>query len=232
MPGENLGQEEEAVEEAPELEEGQADETAEDSSEEEEQPKFNLDGEEYTADQIKQWKQGSMMQEDYTRKTQELAEMRRNYERLMQVRQEPQQPEQFESDEQRQAMELIRAEARKEAEKLVLPMKQEQEDLQVKAEMDKIRSDYKLNDDQMYELLDFASKNQLPSLDIAYKSIYFDRERTNSKLEGEANAKANMQKRRAAVVESGQGNKKQPAEKIDVSKKSWDDLAELASQDL
>ena len=41
--------------------------------------KIVLDDGEYTLDEIKKWKSGYMMQADYTRKTQELADQRRNY---------------------------------------------------------------------------------------------------------------------------------------------------------
>jgi hypothetical protein len=40
-------------------------------------PKFTIDGEEYTVDQIKEWKQNGLRQSDYTKKTQELAEQRK-----------------------------------------------------------------------------------------------------------------------------------------------------------
>jgi hypothetical protein len=39
--------------------------------------KFNIDGEEFTVDQIKEWKQNGLRQADYTKKTQELAEQRK-----------------------------------------------------------------------------------------------------------------------------------------------------------
>lgn len=39
--------------------------------------KFNIDGEEITPEQIKEWKKGHMRQSDYTRKTQELAALRK-----------------------------------------------------------------------------------------------------------------------------------------------------------
>jgi len=37
---------------------------------------YDIDGEQVTADQIKQWKQGHLMQSDYTRKMQELSTQR------------------------------------------------------------------------------------------------------------------------------------------------------------
>lgn len=40
-------------------------------------PKFNIDGEDFTLDQIKEWKQNGLRQSDYTKKTQELAEQRK-----------------------------------------------------------------------------------------------------------------------------------------------------------
>lgn len=44
--------------------------------------KFNIDGEEFTIDQIKEWKQNGLRQSDYTKKTQELASQRRELEAL------------------------------------------------------------------------------------------------------------------------------------------------------
>ena len=43
-------------------------------------PKFTIDGEEFTIDQIKEWKQNGLRQSDYTKKTQELAEQRKQLE--------------------------------------------------------------------------------------------------------------------------------------------------------
>lgn len=37
---------------------------------------YDIDGEQYTIDQIKEWRQGNMRQSDYTRKSQEVARMR------------------------------------------------------------------------------------------------------------------------------------------------------------
>jgi hypothetical protein len=43
---------------------------------------FDVDGEQVTVDQIKQWKQGHLMQSDYTRKTQELSQRYKPYEEM------------------------------------------------------------------------------------------------------------------------------------------------------
>lgn len=43
---------------------------------------FNIDGEEVSLDVIKEWKQGNMRQNDYTRKTQELAKQKKELEEL------------------------------------------------------------------------------------------------------------------------------------------------------
>lgn len=40
-------------------------------------PKYNIDGEEYTLEQIKEWKLGNMRQADYTKKTQEIAKQKK-----------------------------------------------------------------------------------------------------------------------------------------------------------
>lgn len=42
--------------------------------------KYNIDGEDYTAEQIKEWKLGNMRQADYTKKTQEIAKQRKETE--------------------------------------------------------------------------------------------------------------------------------------------------------
>lgn len=46
-------------------------------------PKFNIDGEDYTLEQIKEWKLGNMRQSDYTKKTQEIAKQRKEIEEAM-----------------------------------------------------------------------------------------------------------------------------------------------------
>lgn len=45
-------------------------------------PTYEIDGEKFTIDQIKEWKQNGLRQSDYTRKTQELAQMRKELEEL------------------------------------------------------------------------------------------------------------------------------------------------------
>lgn len=45
-----------------------------------ETPKFEIDGEEFDLDTIKEWRQGHLRQADYTRKTQEIAKMRKELE--------------------------------------------------------------------------------------------------------------------------------------------------------
>ena len=61
--------------ETPELEEPTVEETAEDESEELEA--IELDGEEVTLEEIRAWKAGHMMQADYTRKTMDLSNQRK-----------------------------------------------------------------------------------------------------------------------------------------------------------
>ena len=48
---------------------------------------YSIDGEDYTYDQVNEWRQGGLRQADYTQKTQELANMRAEYSPLMQLRQ-------------------------------------------------------------------------------------------------------------------------------------------------
>lgn len=53
----------------------------------EEQPikEYEIDGEKYTLDQIKEWKLGNMRQSDYSRKTQEVSRMRKEAEEAIEV---------------------------------------------------------------------------------------------------------------------------------------------------
>lgn len=46
---------------------------------------YDVDGEKYTIDQIREWKQGNLRQSDYTRKTQEIAKLRKESEQAMEV---------------------------------------------------------------------------------------------------------------------------------------------------
>lgn len=47
--------------------------------------KFTIDGEEYTLEQIKEWKQGNLRQSDYSRKTQELAKQRKEMQEAVEL---------------------------------------------------------------------------------------------------------------------------------------------------
>ena len=71
-----------AVEEAPQSEEEEVatEETPETSGEEQESLYVEIDGEEISLDDIKQWKEGNLRLSDYTRKTQDLAENRKVFE--------------------------------------------------------------------------------------------------------------------------------------------------------
>lgn len=52
--------------------------TEEDSTEVEAKPsEYDIDGEKFTVDQIKEWQKGNMRQSDYTKKTQEIAQWRK-----------------------------------------------------------------------------------------------------------------------------------------------------------
>ncbi len=46
-------------------------------------PVFELDGEQYTQDQIKEWKMGYLRQSDYTKKTQEIASARKEHQQAL-----------------------------------------------------------------------------------------------------------------------------------------------------
>ena len=46
---------------------------------------FEIDGQKFTADEIKEWRKGSMRQSDYTKKTQEIARQRREMQEAVEV---------------------------------------------------------------------------------------------------------------------------------------------------
>jgi hypothetical protein len=50
-----------------------------------EEPSFELDGEKYTLQQLKEFRQGYLRQSDYTKKTQEIANQRKQYENAVQL---------------------------------------------------------------------------------------------------------------------------------------------------
>lgn len=68
------------VEETEESEESEADD---DADETEEELYLELDGEEVSLDEVKKWRDGHMMQADYTRKTMELADQRKKLEGVL-----------------------------------------------------------------------------------------------------------------------------------------------------
>lgn len=47
--------------------------------------KYSIDGEEFSIDEIREWKRGNMRQSDYTRKTQEIAKQRKEAEEALEV---------------------------------------------------------------------------------------------------------------------------------------------------
>lgn len=83
---EDLATDQEATESETEPESG--DQTGETEEEEGADPVFEIDGEEVSSEQLKEWKKSHQaakdMQADYTRKTQEAAEIRRNAEQVLQ----------------------------------------------------------------------------------------------------------------------------------------------------
>ncbi len=78
--------------------EGETNEETQTEEQPEEESTVELDGEQVPLSQIKEWKQGHMLQSDYTKKTQELAAMKR----------EATAPKQELSDEEKQIKEFIR----------------------------------------------------------------------------------------------------------------------------
>lgn len=76
----------ETTEEVAEVEQTQIEaEEVEEDTEEIEDMYLDLDGEEVSLSQVREWKSGNMMQSDYTRKTTELAEQRKAFEQEQEV---------------------------------------------------------------------------------------------------------------------------------------------------
>lgn len=82
----DMSEPEEPIEEVAEVEETQeAEEIEEEAEEVADDFYLDLDGEEVSFSQIREWKQGHMMQSDYTRKTTEVAEQRKAFEQELEA---------------------------------------------------------------------------------------------------------------------------------------------------
>lgn len=79
------GIESEVIEEDVGADEAGTETESEDLGEQTEVPTYEIDGEKYTAEQIREWKQGNMRQSDYTRKTQEVAQSRKEAQEALEL---------------------------------------------------------------------------------------------------------------------------------------------------
>jgi len=210
--------------------EGAESESSQTESESSEEQVFEIEGEKYTPQQIKEMREGQLRQEDYTRKTQELAEIRKEYEQRMKDVEESKQYADY-TDEQKEAIKLIEQIAEEKAKKIIDPISQQMTDAQIDKEIEETKQKHNLNDDQMLDLLEFARDNNMPSLDIAYKAKYFDELIPKAKEEGEQKATKNIQQRKAAISESGQSSGNVKSGQVDVRGKDYDDLTEMALND-
>lgn len=133
--------------------------------------KYNIDGEEFTVDEIREWKRGNMRQSDYTRKTQEIAKQRKEAQEALEVYN-------YLMSNQELVKKLVELdtenplEANKAKEKLD-PIKKELEDVKtqlkikdIDAEINSIMSKDKLVND--IELLQIATDNKC-DINTAYK---------------------------------------------------------------
>ena len=227
-----MGQEEtqepiesEAPEQEESLEEGQAEDIQEAQSEESPEPEtFEVDGEKYTAEQIKELKEGALRQEDYTRKTQELAELRKKYEGQQGQESEY---EKYPED-QRESVKFVDERARVQAElqarEATSPIIERLERMEMDKEVSDIQSKYDLSDKELSEVKKVAGEMKLDigELEYAYKSWAFDKKIPEAKQEGERRAVKNIQDRRSALTMKTSSG--QP--KIDTSKMNYEQLTE------
>lgn len=191
--------------------------------------KFKIDNEEYTIEQLKEFRNGYLRNSDYTKKTQELSKQRNEVKELMEVKQFlAQHPEKFEAvknildeTDQLQQKEEKGNISSKEAERL--------EDLELKiAEMD-LKSKYKDIDAKTLNAVErYAVINNL-NLEEAYKQYKSDEEVRTKELEQKI--LENLQKRGKLKTESF-GGKSSGSPATDVTKLNWSAIGALAEKEM
>jgi len=231
MTEETTGQETEAVE--TDLAESTEDQPVESEDNQAEESPQTADtpelGEQLTAEQIKELRDGSMRQDDYTRKMQEMGTLR---DELTSLKDEKVETDKYKgyTDEQRQARDMVTEIAREEAERMVKPLTERQQDVELRREMEDFKFRYELDDATMRATAKFADEQNLP-FGVAYKAMNFDSIKDGARKEGEAKATQNITKRKAAFTESSTSNQKVSDEPVK-GKLGWDVRAERAKQRL
>lgn len=170
------------------------------TNQEVEAPVFDLDGEKVTAEQIKEWKQGYLRQDDYTRKSQEVAEMRKELEALRQESQK----EDFTgyTQEQQDAIKFLREEVERATQERTRPLQSElrqiKEDTIIDREISTLSDKYELSKKDIDNVLIYAGKLGMPikygNLENAYKLMTWDDQRKK----GEEKAKESLQEKKSA----------------------------------
>lgn len=196
--------------ESEELESDESEQAQPEEETESPEPTFKLGDEEVTAEQIKEWKEGSLRQKDYTMKTQELAELRKQYEGRLE------RDEEFKTPEEKQAKDFIDKIVDRKLGERLRPLQEEQEDIKIKKEIDEVKERFDLSDKKMNELLKIAADMNLPpgSLEFAYKSMAYDKDKAEAERSGEANAAKNLEKRKATITETGGASSEKPKESL------------------
>jgi hypothetical protein len=142
---------------------GGAETEAPSSSSQTEQPKeITLDGETYKVEDVKRWKDGHMMQSDYTKKTQELAKEKREVQQALQFMQQLQaNPDMAKQLSQELNMPQLDPEKSK-----VLELENKYHDLLLEKEINELTAKYE--DFNPQEVLQLAFDKKLNNLEDAY----------------------------------------------------------------
>jgi hypothetical protein len=167
------GEASEGFTETPVTEQVEPVETTEPAAQPETPSEFEIDGEKYTIDQIKEWKQGNLRQSDYTKKTQALAKEREQNKQALEV---------FNYLQSNPELLKTLAEYEPKAAESFNPQNSEVQDLrqqiqliQINNELDKIRSTDPDIDD--VELINIATERVCPISEAYnyYKGLHMDK---------------------------------------------------------
>lgn len=190
----------------------------------EEEDLIEIDGVNYTREEIKQ---GFMRQADYTRKTQEISNLRKENEGISGSQLNNQDPYSGYEPEQRQVLEFIDNRIKESISQAIKPLENEISDKEVRQEIDDTKKEFKLNDAQMQEVLAEADKLGANRLEPVIKYMMWDKKLQEVKEETEKQTKKNLMKRKAAITEGSEGGTGEPDKsKTDTTKMSYEEIAD------
>ncbi len=206
-----------------------SEEKPESESSEEEKSLIDLEGEKINLEQVKQWKKDAesyrYFRPEYTRATQKLSNLQEQLEEKKTA------SEQYAPEEQ-QGIKFLQDLVEKSLSEKLTPYFLKQEDKEVEDERQTLVKKYRVSDDESYDVMRFAADQKIPSLELAYKAMLYDVKMDEAKRLGHKEALKNLEKKKAALVESGSGESRLASKRPSLKNKSYDEITELASREL